>query len=426
MRLGDQRGDEDSVMRISAGLRPQLALALAGRGLPPLAHRRAHLAAACCAGSARSQPVEIDRCLERWLKGGVIELVRSARGRGRAAARPRRRRRPRRSEAARGGRRAARGRRLARARRGGAAGAARLRSAARASRTTRSSACRATPTRARSRRRTSRSRSGCIPTATSAAQLGAFAPLVETCFKKLLEAYELLSDPQTRAEVQARTRRARGRRGAARALSSLDVSRRLRERVGALAGAKRASEERRRKAKGFFEAGMAAFAKERWLEAAGSVRLAIAFDPENEAYREQFASVQRKAHDERARDAREAGRGRARAARLPARFDACSRRPCTTGRPIPSSPSAPPRLAWQALGELRRAKELAVHAVELAPDNGSLPPSARPRLQGRGPRCQREARARGRAADRSAGRRGQERPCVDSERVRREGMPWAE
>ena len=28
------------------------------------------------------------------------------------------------------------------------------------------------------------------------------------------------------------------------------------------------------------------------------------------------------------------------------------------------------KLAWQALGELRRAKDLAAHAVELAPENG--------------------------------------------------------
>src|SRR5262245_46532409 len=107
---------------------------------------------------------------------------------------------------------------------------------------------------------------------------GAFAPLIETCFKKLLEAYELLSDPAARAALQAAPSAQAG--APAAPVSSLAVRRRLRERVGALAAAKRANEERRRKAKSFFEAGMASFAKERWLEAAGSVRLAIAFDPE--------------------------------------------------------------------------------------------------------------------------------------------------
>src|SRR5262245_57072929 len=107
---------------------------------------------------------------------------------------------------------------------------------------------------------------------------GAFGPLIEACFKKLLEAYELLSDPATRAALQSAPSAQAG--APAAPVSSLAVRRRLRERVGALAAAKRANEERRRKAKSFFEAGMASFAKERWLEAAGSVRLAIAFDPE--------------------------------------------------------------------------------------------------------------------------------------------------
>ena len=40
-------------------------------------------------------------------------------------------------------------------------------------------------------------------------RIGAFAPLIDACFKKLLEAYELLSDPTTRAEVQARAERRR-------------------------------------------------------------------------------------------------------------------------------------------------------------------------------------------------------------------------
>jgi curved DNA-binding protein CbpA len=201
-------------------------------------------------------------------------------------------------------------------------------------------------------------------------RIGAFAPLVETCFKKLLEAYELLSDPQTRAEVQARPAAAPAGAAGQPRLSSRDASRRLRERVGALAGAKRASEERRRKAKGFFEAGMAAFAKERWLEAAGSVRLAIAFDPENEAYREQFAGVQRKAHDERARTLVKQAEAALELRDFPHAAslfeEAVHYRPADPELSIRAA-----KLAWQALGELRRAKELAMHAVELAPDNGS-------------------------------------------------------
>jgi curved DNA-binding protein CbpA len=201
-------------------------------------------------------------------------------------------------------------------------------------------------------------------------RIGPFAPLVERCFKKLLEAYELLSDPQTRAEVQARPAVSVSAADADSArLSSLDARRRLRERVGLLAGAKRAGDERRRKAKGFFEAGMAAFANERWLEAAGSVRLAIAFDPDNEVYRERFSDVQRRAHEERARVLVKQAEGAlelrdfAHAASL---FEeAVHYRPADPELSIRAA-----KLAWQGLGELRRAKDLAAHAVELAPENG--------------------------------------------------------
>jgi tetratricopeptide (TPR) repeat protein len=189
---------------------------------------------------------------------------------------------------------------------------------------------------------------------------------VETCFRKLLEAYELLSDPQTRSEVQAAPRRAADASPARR--SSLEARRRLRERVGALAGAKRATEERRRKAKSFFEAGMAAFAKERWLEAAGAVRLAIAFDLENAAFRERFAEVQRKAHEERAKALQKQGEAALELRDYPQALrlfeEAVHYRP------------ADPELAMrgakiaQVLGELKKAKELAAHAVELAPENG--------------------------------------------------------
>lgn len=198
-------------------------------------------------------------------------------------------------------------------------------------------------------------------------RIGPFAPLVETCFRKLLEAYELLSDPQTRSEVQAAPRPASDVSPARR--SSLEARRRLRERVGALAGAKRATEERRRKAKSFFEAGMAAFAKERWLEAAGAVRLAIAFDLENAAFRERFAEVQRRAHEERAKALQKQGEGALELRDYPQALrlfeEAVHYRP------------ADPELAMrgakiaQVLGELRKAKELAAHAVELAPENGA-------------------------------------------------------
>jgi curved DNA-binding protein CbpA len=197
--------------------------------------------------------------------------------------------------------------------------------------------------------------------------IGAFAPLVERCFRKLLEAYELLSDPQTRSEVQRTPGSAPGVSPARR--SSLEARRRLRERVGALASAKRASDERRRKAKSFFEAGMASFAQERWLEAAGAVRLAIAFDPSNDAFRDSFAEVQQRAHAERASALQKQAEGALELRDFPQALklfeEAVHFRPADAELAIQAA-----RIAWQGLGELRKAKELAMHAVELQPENG--------------------------------------------------------
>jgi len=170
----------------------------------------------------------------------------------------------------------------------------------------------------------------------------------------------------TRSEVQA----APAEEATPARRSNLEARRRLRERVGALAGAKRASAARRRKAKGFFEAGMAAFGKERWLEAAGAVRLAIAFDPDNEAFREHFAEVQRRAHDERAKALQRQAEGALELRDFPQALrlfeEAVHYRPADPELAIRAA-----KIAWQALGELRQAKEFAAHAVELAPENGA-------------------------------------------------------
>jgi curved DNA-binding protein CbpA len=201
--------------------------------------------------------------------------------------------------------------------------------------------------------------------------LGPYAARIETIFKKVLEAYELLSDPATRAEVQRDLGAGAGAAADAPPAgvppADAAATRRLRARLTSLVRHRRAYEERKRKAKGFFESGMAAFKKERWLEAAGSVRLAIAFDPDNEAYRGSFSDVQRRAHEERARtlrkeadgcyelgDYREALRLYEEALHYRA-FDAeLSHK---TGR-----------LAWKLGTDLRKAKEYAMAACELAPD----------------------------------------------------------
>jgi curved DNA-binding protein CbpA len=134
-------------------------------------------------------------------------------------------------------------------------------------------------------------------------ELGAFQDPIERIWRRILEAYELLSDPATRAEVQKTGGGATAPvvEATPAVTSPLKGARRMRARLTTLAGHRKMVEERRRKAKGFFESGMAAFRKDRWLEAAGSVRLAIAFDPQNEAYRAAFPDVQGRAHEERAK-----------------------------------------------------------------------------------------------------------------------------
>jgi curved DNA-binding protein CbpA len=202
---------------------------------------------------------------------------------------------------------------------------------------------------------------------------GAFGALIEVCFKRLLEAYELLSDPTARREVDVSEAGAPGPLGeepsaASARASSIDARRRLRERASRMSGHARAHQDRRRKAKSFFESGMAAFAASRWLEAAGAVRLAIAFDPDNSAYREQFPSVQRRAHEERAKALVKQGESalemRDYATALDLFEEALHFRPADGELAHRSA-----QLAVQTSRDLKRAKELAAQAVEVAPDN---------------------------------------------------------
>jgi curved DNA-binding protein CbpA len=205
---------------------------------------------------------------------------------------------------------------------------------------------------------------------------GAFGAVIEGCFKRLLEAYELLSDPTTRKEVQQHEAAPifapivnAGAASSARA-SSIDARRRLRERVSSMAGHARAHQERRRKAKSFFEHGMASFAGAKWLEAAGAVRLAIAFDPENASYREEFPNVQRKAHEERAKFFVKQGEGalemRDYAAALDYFEEALHFRPADAELAFRAA-----KLSLQASGDLKRTKEFAAQAVDVAPDNAA-------------------------------------------------------
>jgi curved DNA-binding protein CbpA len=204
-------------------------------------------------------------------------------------------------------------------------------------------------------------------------ELGVFQPHLERVFKKVVEAYELLSDPMARAEIEKSLAAAAAPAAepvAAAASPPETPSEQAPARPAAprrphvFSIAERVRKERRQRAKRLFEAGMAAFANQRWVEAAGGVRLAIAFDPWNAAYKERFAEVQGKAHGERARqlvkEAETALELRDYPTALRAFEEALGYRPGDVELLRRAA-----RLALHGGGDLRQAKEWAMEAVEL-------------------------------------------------------------
>jgi curved DNA-binding protein CbpA len=154
-------------------------------------------------------------------------------------------------------------------------------------------------------------------------RLGSFGPRLERIFKRIALAYEMLSDPAARAELErpsgpppaptpapaAAAAEPAAREGAAappaspraRRREALDRLRRhFRIPAEVLA-------ERRFKARQLREAARAAAAQGRWSEAAASIRLAIAFDPWNDGYKDVFAEIQSEFHRSRADDLIEHG-----------------------------------------------------------------------------------------------------------------------
>jgi curved DNA-binding protein CbpA len=132
-------------------------------------------------------------------------------------------------------------------------------------------------------------------------QIGPFKQRLERIFKKLVEAYELLSDPSTRAELERSLPRPEPRpeprvqpREAPSGRDHLDRLRRM------LRIPDEVLAERKLKARQFHESYRVAAAQGRWLEAAASTRLAIAFDPGAAEYKKAFAEVQSKVYEMRA------------------------------------------------------------------------------------------------------------------------------
>ena len=196
---------------------------------------------------------------------------------------------------------------------------------------------------------------------------------MDRCFKRVLEAYELLSDPVTRKEVQreARVAARRGRKrpgqqhrqkppiAIRRACASASTSSLARDAFASSGGARRRPSSRRAWRRS---------PRRSWLEAAGGVRLAIAFDAKNEIYREKFVEVQRQAHEELAKmriAKAEAALSLGDYAEAMTHFEeAVHYRPADADLHMRAA-----RVAWQGVQELKSAKDLALAACELDPDN---------------------------------------------------------
>ncbi len=217
--------------------------------------------------------------------------------------------------------------------------------------------------------------------------IGSYEARIDRVYKKIVEAYELLSDPTARSEIERSLAAAAGvapptspgpasetppaGEAPPESVPAGAKPRRrvpLRPRSHGFALHNRVQRERKAKAKRLFEAGMAAFAREEWIDAAGSVRLAIAFDPWNEAFKDRFVDVQRKAHEvlsqRHLKEAENAVDMRDYAAAAGAYEEAIHYR------------AHDPQLLFKAAevlcatgGDLHRAKEWAQSAVEIEPEN---------------------------------------------------------
>ncbi len=130
-------------------------------------------------------------------------------------------------------------------------------------------------------------------------QIGDFKPRLEAIFKKVLEAYELLSDPATRSEVQkamveaaaAAPPGAAGGSGSNQPNRPLTPIERLRQRMP-FKIPEALLNERKSRARSFYDSARTWAENGHHLEAASSIRLAIAFDPHEELYKTTFAEVQ--------------------------------------------------------------------------------------------------------------------------------------
>jgi curved DNA-binding protein CbpA len=223
-------------------------------------------------------------------------------------------------------------------------------------------------------------------------EIGDFRDRLERIFEKLVEACELLCDPAARAEVErylaaapAPPAAAEGPPEAAAApaqeappaapapdparAAALAREARRRQVLERLRRQVRIPDEilqeRRIKASQLHKSAQVALRKGAWQEAAAGIRLAIAFDPWCDAYKESFAEAQARVHQLRAAELLERANASfgasAREEALRLYEEALHYRPCD-----PEVLGRAARLALE-LGELDKAREYAESACEIAP-----------------------------------------------------------
>jgi curved DNA-binding protein CbpA len=209
-------------------------------------------------------------------------------------------------------------------------------------------------------------------------ETGPFAPRLDRIFKKVALAYELLMDPTTRAELERSMASAppEPELEAGAAGSEAGAAPRKPTRRQMLARLRRQFRipeeilaERRFKARQFREAAKVATHQKKWNDAASSIRLAIAFDPWTDEYKEDFALIQAEVNQLRAAQLLDEASGawdaRSRSQALRLYEEAMGYRP--------SDPEIHAKAAQVAceLEAFDQAFEYAERACELAPEVGA-------------------------------------------------------
>lgn len=204
-------------------------------------------------------------------------------------------------------------------------------------------------------------------------QIGGFKPRLEAIFKKVLEAYELLSDPNTRAEVQkamaagAATAAAEAAAGSPPPNRPLTPIERLRLRMP-FKIPESIMVERRAKARTFYDSARTWAENGHHLEAASSIRLAIAFDPFDELYKSMFAEIQAGVSDKKIAVLLQTSKDWSQVPEFREGLQQCEE--ALLYRPHDPELNETAAVCALALGEKAEALEYAERALEHSPDVG--------------------------------------------------------